>query len=188
MQAVATQSFRHADDQQALRDFKGRLAAMAAAHEMLTAQNWRDADLRRTLDLAVQPFEREDHSRFSLSGPRVTIRARPALSLSMAMHELCTNAVKYGALATEDGEIAIAWDIEHDAAGDVFRLQWRETGGPPVITPGRKGFGTAMLTRALAAEMSAEVSLDFAPTGLVCTIRCPATSLVCNEAGDARPR
>lgn len=175
-QAIAKQSFRHSEDREALQAFSARLAAMATANEMLAKEDWSNADLRRTLEQAIKPFQGSDQSRFTLSGPAVTVAARAAMALSMAMHELCTNAVKYGALSQPGGQVAISWGFDGEPGDRAFFLCWKETGGPQVAPTDRKGFGTSMLQRVLAAEMSADVTIDFAPTGLVCTVRCLATS------------
>jgi len=107
--------------------------------------------------------------RFVLDGPPVRLSPRPALSLSMALHELATNAVKYGALSRPGGQILLSWSVDY-AAVPRLTLSWIERGGPPVETPTRRGFGSRLIERGLAAELSGEARIEFRPEGVVCTI------------------
>ena len=183
VQAVASQTFtagKPADD--AVQAFAHRLNALAQTHEILMADNWASADLRRTIETAIRPFDNDEKARFRLSGPDLRIRARAALSLSMAVHELCTNAVKYGALRDEKGHVSIKWLIDSGPQGSHFLLVWTEHDGPPVRTPLSRGFGSRMIERALAAELSANVTLDFRAAGVVCTVRCETKLLLGDDA------
>jgi len=150
------------------KTFAGRLAALAAAHGLLTRTGWKSALLdeviAETVVVACGNFER-----FELDGPSVVIEAKQAVSIAMALHELCTNAIKYGALCAEAGHVLVQWRISEDALR-AFELVWRERGGPPVAPPRHKGFGMRMITRGLAQELQGEAAMDFAPEGLVCTI------------------
>jgi two-component sensor histidine kinase len=98
---------------------------------------------------------------------------RAALSMAMALHELCTNAAKYGALSADGGSVDLEWSVEPGPDGEVLRLQWRERGGPAVQPPQRRGFGSRLLERAVAAELRGEVRIDFAPSGVVCAVTAP---------------
>jgi two-component sensor histidine kinase len=115
------------------------------------------------------PFETVERPQISHSGPPVWLPAQPALALSMALHELATNAAKYGALSTPEGRVTIRWNV---SAGDELTLIWREDGGPPVQAPVRSGSGARLLQRSLARELHGEVVLAFAPEGVRCKIRC----------------
>ena len=168
VQAIAHQSFKgEALSISARRAFEGRLAALSAAHNLLTRQNWEGASIRQVLDEGLAAYRSSD--RISLSGPDLPLGPKPAVSLAMAVHELATNAVKYGALSNEQGRIEIDWAVE---AGRL-RWTWRERGGPNVARPQRRGFGSRMIERGLAAELRGEVRLDFAEDGLVCTLSSP---------------
>jgi two-component sensor histidine kinase len=92
------------------------------------------------------------------------------LSLALALHELGTNAVKYGALASHEGRVRVTWSV----AGGEFRISWQESGGPPVVAPTRTGFGTRIVTRNLAADFGGKVDLNYPPTGMVWTLAAPA--------------
>ncbi len=171
VQALACQTFRvGADPEAARRAFHQRLQALAGAHELLTRANWEAASLSALVAAVVQGASPEG-VRLHAEGPPVTIAPKMAVTLAMTLNELYTNAVKYGALAVDEGRIDVAWS--DDAAAGVG-LTWRERGGPKVAPPGRQGFGLTMIEQALAREFGAEVVLDFAEEGLVCRIRLPS--------------
>ena len=174
VQALARQSFRQADTADgALQSFYGRLAAMADAHKLLTAQDRQSADIRAIIETAIGPFSGEQ-MRFSLAGPAMDLHAKAALSLAMAIHELCTNAAKYGALRDAAGAVTMGWAVTE---GHQLIITWRESGGPAVLAPAGKGFGTRMIERALAADLGATVQFDYDAGGLVCTIIAAETAL-----------
>ena len=174
VQAIASQSFRPGEDPQRARQlFTSRLLALANAHNILSREGWDGADLPDIVAEALRPFDHEN--RIHVEGPRVRLTAKAALSLALALHELATNAVKYGALSTDAGTVDIAWFTAPGEADAPDRLSfvWEEKGGPAVATPARRGFGSRLLERSLAAEMSGTVSLAFKPTGLRCEIEVP---------------
>jgi len=172
VQALAQQTFKAGTDPEAARRaFHQRLQALAGAHELLTRANWEAASLSDLVADVVQGASPQG-ARLHALGPPVTIAPKMAVTLAMTLNELYTNAVKYGALAVDDGRIDLAWGYDADAAGRVT-LTWREHGGPPVAPPARKGFGLTMIEQALAREFGAEVALDFAEAGLVCRLRLP---------------
>jgi PAS domain S-box-containing protein len=180
VQSIATQSLRDAPDpEEAVATFGERLRALAAAHDALTAESWSGADLRTLIEAGVAAVE--DRAVVTIDGPPVRLGPRIALSLSMALHELATNAVKHGALAAPEGRVAIDWRLEGAGAERRLRLRWRERGGPPVAPPARRGFGSRMLERALAADTRGRATLDFAPEGLVFELDAPLPA----EAADA---
>jgi two-component sensor histidine kinase len=111
--------------------------------------------------------------RFTTSGPPVRLSPKTALSLSMALHELSTNAVKYGALSNGAGRVRIDWSVDPGEGGERLRLTWREEGGPPVAPPSRRGFGSRLIERGLAAELGGQVSMRFDPSGVVCAVDAP---------------
>jgi two-component sensor histidine kinase len=126
--------------------------------------------------VALAPFEAD---RIVTEGPDVRLGARAALALGMALHELATNAAKYGALSGEAGGVNLAWRIRPDEAANLD-LEWREHGGPPVTPPRRRGFGSRLLTQGVRSELNGAAEMDFAPSGLVCRIsaRLEATPLL----------
>ena len=173
IQSVAHQTFSETADRSALAAFESRIGALAAAHEVLTRENWEAASLD---DLARQTIFAcgAGEAQVTFHGPPVWLPPRLAVSFSMALHELCTNAVKYGAFSVPGGRVMLSWELVANPDGDRLRLAWSEEGGPPVQPPARRGFGSRMIERALARELGGEVELSFAPAGVRCLIDAPA--------------
>jgi PAS domain S-box-containing protein len=176
VQAMAMRTFRDAPDVAAAQErFAARLVALAQANDLLTGDRWAGASLRGAISQAVLPHQ-HDPARCRLDGDDVRISPKTALALALAMHELSTNAVKYGAWSNDDGVVDIGWTIETgDGADRQLRIEWRERGGPQVIVPMRRGFGSRLIERGLAGEMGAEVTLLFDPSGVRCVIVAPFT-------------
>jgi PAS domain S-box-containing protein len=174
IQAIAGQTFHAARSlPEAQEAFSARIVALAEAHDLLTRENWEGADLSdllARLEVLHGGALHREAGRFVFDGPPVRLSPRMALSLSMALHELATNAVKYGALSTIDGQVRIAWQVAPGAVHPRLSLTWTETGGPPVSPPTRRGFGSRLIERGLASELSGEAHIDFQPSGVVCRI------------------
>ena len=164
VQAIARQTLTDASDKKARDAFDARLRSIASAYDLLTAQSWRSADVAAVVAGALAPFA---HNQISAAGPSIPLDARAVVALSMALHELATNAVKYGALSVEEGKVAIAWGADAERR---LWLRWRESGGPPVAAPTRRGFGARLIQDILAAELDGEVALNFEAAGLVCEV------------------
>ena len=178
VQSIATQTLRNADTtEQARTDFEARLIALSRAHNVLTRENWEGASLRTIVRQAIEPYRREDDDRFTVEGGPVWLPTRMALSIAMALQELATNAVKYGALSNDSGRVTIEWTLDFADSAPQLRLRWSESGGPSVKAPDRRGFGSRLIERSLARDLDGEVSLDFAPAGLVCTVDAPVQKL-----------
>ena len=177
VQSMAAQSLKHLGGGAAAgRDaFEARLLALSRAHDILTRERWASADLRGIADQALRPFQGEA-PRITLEGPDLRLPPERALALTMILHELCTNAVKHGALSVPAGRVVLSWTREAGPDAPVLRITWRERGGPPVVSPSRSGFGTRLLERGLAGRDTA--SLAYAATGFVygATSPLPATS------------
>ena len=164
VQGIAWQSFRTGGAPPAVREaFEGRLAALAAAHDVLTRQSWEAGSIHHIVAEAVAPHHAAD-GRLTIEGPAVDLPPKTAVALALAMHELATNAVKYGALSTPQGRVAVCWRKD-DAT---LRLTWEERGGPPVGTVVHRGFGARLLEQGLSAELNGPVILEFRPEGLIC--------------------
>jgi PAS domain S-box-containing protein len=160
IQAISSQTLKSSEDlpsaQQALDQ---RIVAMAKAHDLLTSRAWQGANVRHVVGRALDPFS---PTQLTLSGDNADVSSRHALALSMALHELATNASKHGALSTETGHVSVTWRV----AEGTLRLDWRETGGPPVAQPSRKGFGSLLLERLLVRDLGGEVALVYDEAGL----------------------
>ncbi|HEY8949311.1 MAG TPA: PAS domain S-box protein [Rhizomicrobium sp.] len=164
--AVAGQTFKDAPRAE-LESFTARMHALAAAHSLLTQTNINRTTVRAVVEEAIAPFREAGRERFAISGPDVEIDATKALTLAMILHELGTNAVKYGALSLEPGRVKISWDIV--ATETAAYLLWKEEGGPRVQIPQRKGFGSTLIERALSGTQG-KATLQFEAEGLSCAI------------------
>lgn len=156
---------------EALDAFVRRLDGFAAAHGLLMRDDWKGAPLR---DLILASFDAcgVDRARVSTDGPERALPSQDVLGFALAFHELCTNAIKYGALSVPEGRVTVRWR-EVEAAGPALELEWREEGGPAVEPPARRGFGRQMIERALGGREGAAAEMEFRPSGLVCRIRAP---------------
>ena len=173
VQSIAAQTFRHAHDiPDALQKFDGRVIAMGRANGLLSEERWRNADMADLVKSALDPFIAKDKQRVHMSGPSLHVAAPSAVMISMMLHELATNAAKYGALSNDTGEVFIDW--RPVGAGDAHvQVIWREAGGPAVAAPARKGFGTSLIQRGLTGQLGGSADIEFAPSGLRCTLECP---------------
>ncbi|MGZ5985446.1 MAG: sensor histidine kinase [Caulobacteraceae bacterium] len=168
VQSIATQTLSNADTPQgALQALDQRLLALARAHDVLTRESWNGAELTDIVAGAVAPHESTPGLRVRTHGPPVRLEPKAAVSLAMVLHELATNAVKYGALSTDDGWVRLDWTAVPAPGGLALQLNWAEHGGPPVEPPRRKGFGARLIAHSLAAEQGS-AQLIYAPEGLCC--------------------
>jgi two-component sensor histidine kinase len=151
---------------------EARLFALSRAHDVLTRENWEGAGLLEIVREAMAPYRHERERRIHVEGPDVRLSPRMALAIAMALQELATNAVKYGALSNEDGEVRVAWSVK-DALETRLRLTWSEINGPAVEIPRHRGFGTRLIERSLAQDLQGQATIDFARTGIVCTVDAP---------------
>lgn len=173
VQSLAMQTLLHAKDLNAGCDaFEARLIALANAHDVLTQEHWAGADLNNVAADAIAAYSGNSESRFHLAGPVVRLRPNAVLALSMALHELATNAVKYGALSNQAGSVEISWQLTLDVPRQ-FQLRWTEKGGPPVAIPARRGFGSHLIEQGVAHDLGGEARLSFAPDGIVWAIDAP---------------
>ena len=175
VQAIAAQTFRGTESQ-ATAAFTERIMALARAHDLLTEEGWEGANLGDVIAGTVEAHQNESKDRIRIEGPRVRLTPKTALSLAMVTHELVTNAVKYGALSNGSGGVDVTWSVVNDADGRLHVL-WRESGGPPVVPPTRKGFGSRLVERGLAAELGGEAQIAYEIEGVVCTIDAPLAAM-----------
>jgi PAS domain S-box-containing protein len=160
--------------------FNSRLDALAQAHDLLTQSHWKGAILKHVIDAALRPFAGAGNllDRVSAHGPDVWIAANTAVTLTLAFHELATNAAKYGALCNDSGRIAVTWSAEPAQAPVELQLSWCESGGPPVEAPARRGFGSMLMERVLAFEADGDAQLMFPAAGLEFHFRLPLSENV----------
>lgn len=178
VQAIAGQTFRTSDSiDQAGERFAARLVALAQANDLLKGERWAGASLREAVEQAMAVYQQEE-GRISASGPEVAIPPRLAMTLVLALHELSTNAVKYGAWSNDTGRVAIAWSTYRTGEGtERLRIEWREERGPRVETPQRRGFGSRLIEQALAGEVNGQATLFFDEAGLRCLVDAPLPRL-----------
>lgn len=173
VQSLAMQTLRSTERSADARElFDSRLAALSRAHDVLTDESWEGADLREVVNRAIAPFQTGER-RLTIEGPAVRLSPKQALALSMALHELATNASKYGALSADAGHVRVAWKTSTDDNTIKLDLTWTEQGGPPVARPKRKGFGTRLIEQNLANDLDGEVSVEYRSSGVVAGISSP---------------
>jgi two-component sensor histidine kinase len=175
--AIANQTMRGDNVMAAREAFAARLMTLSRAHDILTQTSWASAPIKDVVNGALAPH-RTGQGRIRTSGPDLQLQPKHALALSVAVHELATNAAKYGALST-DGRIDIAWSNGAIDAQPDFRFVWTESGGPPVVepVPDRRGFGSRLIERMLSSEFGGKVSTTYRPEGLVCELVAPMAKL-----------
>jgi two-component sensor histidine kinase len=186
VQSIASQTLRSTSDLDSFREaFEARLMALSQTHNLLTDQNWEAASLHDILHLELSPHAggREGGgSRFVLDSDRdLRLNPKAAVALGMAVHELATNAVKYGALSKPAGRVTVRTRVVTDEGGENLVVEWIESGGPPVAKPRRQGFGARVLEQGLAGELAGKVKLDYRPAGLSCRIELPLHALEPSE-------
>jgi two-component sensor histidine kinase len=174
--AIVTQSLRSAEDLEHGREaIEHRLLALGRVHDLLLQTNWTSTPLAAILKAAIAPFDSADGGRFFVQTSAIEVSASAVLPLAMVLNELCTNAIKYGALSNAGGRVDITAEV--DEAKKLFRLGWRESGGPPVRPPTRRSFGTRLIEHGLVSQLQGQSSLVFAPSGIVCTLDIPLAAL-----------
>ena len=173
VQSFAVQSLRDAGSAaQGRKALEGRLVSLARAHDVLTREAWELADVSDVVASALSPYFAEiPNHRLHTSGPKLLLKPKAALAFAMVLHELATNAVKYGALSKESGKIGIDWQVTSTLQQVVFR--WTERGGPRVKPPERRGFGSRLIEQGIKHDMAGHVRLDFQSAGLTCEIQVP---------------
>ncbi|MBZ9676360.1 PAS domain S-box protein [Mesorhizobium sp. ES1-1] len=175
--AIASQTLRNTDIVTASAIFNERLRALANAHDILNKTRWTSASIREVVDNTIASFPAEQ---ILISGPALPINPKMALTLALAVNELATNALKYGALSVPEGQVSIEWSLQPSAEMDgQARLvwRWREQGGPPVVPPSRRGFGRFLIERVLGTDFGGSVRIDYHPDGVECELNAPAPQL-----------
>lgn len=175
VQSIVGQSLRQAEaDPAVVASITQRLQALAGAHDVLTNSGWEEARLGEIVKTATAPFDSGETTRIHVGGDPVVVSSRAATAIALAIHELSTNAVKYGALSNDKGVVTVNWHIENDQ----LELVWQESGGPEVAEPSRTGFGSRMIERALSASIQGTAEIEYRPLGVVFTIRTPVSHLI----------
>ena len=184
--AIANQTIRGDDVEAARKAFTARLMTLSQAHDILVQTSWTSAPIKDVIEGALAPH-RTGQGRFEVSGPELLLSPKPALAIALAVHELATNAVKYGALSNEEGKVNILWATNANGGKPRFHFNWIERGGPHVIAPeqSKRGFGTRLIERMLKNDFGGEVLLDFKSDGVVCALNAPLEALTHAQQDDA---
>jgi two-component sensor histidine kinase len=168
VQALARQTFiKGTDSGVALESFLGRLHALSVANELVLDTDVATADLKDIVEKITAPYRSGRLTSLEVEGPSIKLDGPAVTAVSMILHELCTNAMKYGALSSPQGRVLLNWSA---SAGGGFTLEWRESGGPDVIRPEREGFGTWLLRRMVADTLAGSIDLRYHSSGLYCRI------------------
>src|SRR5260370_6125492 len=171
LQSIAVQTFRSASKAEREK-FEGRLGALAEAHNLLSTEKWQGSELQDVLGRVLQPYLLNNPERIKMFGPHVPLSPRPAVVLSMIVHEMATNAAKYGALSNDTGTVTVDWEGVMENTKPKLRMIWSEAGGPPVVVPGQRGFGSRLIERSARDQLEGEAAVDFLPRGVVYTVIC----------------
>lgn len=171
LQSIAIQTFRSASKAERQK-FEGRLGALAEAHNLLSTEKWQGSDLHELVARVLQPYLLNNPERLRMSGPNVPISPRLAVILSMIVHEITTNAAKYGALSNDTGSVGLDWEVITENGKPKLRLIWTESGGPLVTAPVQRGFGSRLIERSARDQLGGEATVDFLPRGVVYTVVC----------------
>lgn len=173
VQAIASQTLKGVSDRDAVAAFETRMVALSRAHDVLLQESWAAAPIRTIVENVLEPLGYGE--RIEVRGPSLDLGPKATLSLSMLLHELATNATKYGALSNESGRVALTWDVQDDALGPDVVLRWTERDGPPVEEPRTKGFGSRLIRMGIAGEGGVEKR--YLPTGFEAEFRAPLSAV-----------
>ena len=174
VQAIAMRTIASATDLASFREaFMSRLLALSGTHDLLAREAWRGVELRDLVDAELTPYTEAGRQSPDIEGEPVHLNPRTAVALSLALHELATNAGKYGALSTAEGRVDVRWTVLTRSEQPWLELVWSESGGPAVGPPSRRGFGSRLIAEGITHELGGDVSLDFPVTGIVCRIAIP---------------
>ena len=174
--AIASQSLRDAPTVEvAAHSVASRLAALGTAHDLLIRESWTGAGCRTLIENAILAFQSDGLKQFTMTGDNIAISSGSAVALSMVIHELSTNALKYGALSVPEGRVSIAWAVDPET--ERFKMEWRESGGPKVVPLTHKSFGSRFIEQALPGQLEGKARLIFDPSGVVCDVNVPISSL-----------
>jgi two-component sensor histidine kinase len=173
-QSIAAQTRRFTSPERFYDTFVGRLMALGGAHDLLTRSEWEGARLTDVIRYGFEPYSGfGPDERWSMEGPPIWLGPNEAVTLSLAFHELTTNAAKFGTLSDAGGRITVRWQVQPAGQPAELVIHWCERGGPAVVPPSRRGFGSRLLERAVAHELGGETQMHFNPAGAECRFRIP---------------
>lgn len=172
--SIAEQSLHVCSSLEDFREsFTGRIRALARVHGLLAGSGWEGASVRELVSMVLEAYAHGDGGRVGLAGEEVTLTARATSPVCMALHELATNAAKYGSLSVPSGRVSVRWEVEVEDGQRVMKMTWAESGGPAVAEPSSRGFGAELIEGAIAYELHGRVNVTYAPSGLLCEMDVP---------------
>jgi PAS domain S-box-containing protein len=178
VQAIASQTLRGSGASPEAREtLNTRLMALSRAHDLLMQGRWSEANLLALVEETARLHAHGEAGRFQIAGPDIMLGSRAAMALALVLHELATNAVKYGALSVPEGQILVLWETLEVTGEAQLRFRWEEAGGPPVVPPARQGFGTRLIARSFGQSLGAAVRLDYPSTGVTFSLEAPVAAL-----------
>jgi two-component sensor histidine kinase len=181
VQAIARQTMRGARSiAEANRILEGRLWALGQSHDVLSPANWTSVPIAAIVEKTLAPYL-DASCGIGIAGPELLLAARPALALALALHELATNATKYGAMSSDQGQVSVEWETVTSSDRSLFRLRWSERGGPAVSVPRRSGTGSRLIQHDLAVAFGGTVDLAYAPEGIRLNLEAPLAGVVESE-------
>jgi two-component sensor histidine kinase len=186
LQSIAAQTFRSASRAER-QTFEGRIGALAEAHNLLSREKWRGSELQEVAGRVLQPYALSNPGRIRMSGPKVPLSPRQAVVMSMIVHEIATNAAKYGALSNESGTVSLDWTMVEENPVRRLRLTWTEAGGPRVVAPVQRGFGSRLIERSARDQLGGDATVDFLPRGVIYTVNCSLDPASEPDAGSKLP-
>jgi len=168
--------------------FSGRLGAFSRSLDLLVANDWHGARVDELVRSELTTFGELDGAQISVNGPSLGLTPEAARNIGLALHELATNASKYGALSVPEGKVAVHWELASRGSRQRFRMTWREAGGPTVTEPKRWGFGRQVIQQLTAQALAGKVTHQFAPEGVRWTLDIPAAFVVGTQSGSTSAR
>ena len=180
IQAIAHRTLRNSESFDDFEQrFTGRLQALAASHDVLANQNWKVVSLEELARTQLSSFVATETQRVTVTGPYLEVDVDAAQAIGLALHELATNAAKYGSLSVAEGKVALSWTVVHEPADrPTLRIIWRESDGPEISAPSRKGFGHVVVNEMISRYVNAVVSTSYPSSGMVWEMSAPIESLV----------
>ena len=174
VQSLAVLTMRHSDTPETFTHaFLSRLQALSTTHNLLTEAQWEGASLRDVIADELQPYAPRDERRVVMYGDPLELNPKQVISFGMFVHELATNAAKYGALSTPSGQIVVSWNVDRENGGPTLMMRWQENGGPPVAPPSRQGFGSRLIEQTIKESLGGTIEIAYPPEGIRCAIAVP---------------
>jgi two-component sensor histidine kinase len=178
VQSLASQTARHADDvPDFMKRFGARVVALARAHDLLSRRYWEEVPLESLTREVLTALTQDAGDKVRIEGHNILIIPRAALSLTMALSELATNAAKYGALSDGEGSLSLSWRLSKEDGGPMLEILWEERGVQAIHAPTRRGFGMRLIERCIEGDLGGRFEINFNPGGVCCRLQIPSANV-----------